>query len=163
MVAPEGGGRPGPDECKSQTLPGGAESRRPPVTKQEASVWALRPPLDVGRASSHAVPLGVCEPGVGTPRPIYLLPTLNPGGRWWLIWGLWAPTPCSRSSLSLICYLLGVPEAIVCRSTKKGRFGTSLVAQWLRIRLPMQRTWVRGLVWEDPTCRGATRPVSHNY
>ena len=20
-----------------------------------------------------------------------------------------------------------------------------------------------GLVWEDPTCRGATRPVSHNY
>ena len=22
---------------------------------------------------------------------------------------------------------------------------------------------VRALVWEDPTCRGATRPVSHNY
>ena len=39
----------------------------------------------------------------------------------------------------------------------------SLVAQWLRIRLPMQGTRVRALVWEDPTCRGATRPVSHNY
>ena len=22
---------------------------------------------------------------------------------------------------------------------------------------------VRALVWEDPTCRGATGPVSHNY
>ena len=41
--------------------------------------------------------------------------------------------------------------------------GASLVAQWLRIRLPMQGTRVRALVWEDPTCRGATKPVSHNY
>ena len=39
----------------------------------------------------------------------------------------------------------------------------SLVVQWLRVRLPMQGTRVRALVWEDPTCRGATRPVSHNY
>ena len=45
----------------------------------------------------------------------------------------------------------------------KLRFGASLVAQWLRIRLPMRGTWVRALVWEDPTCRRATRPVSHNY
>ena len=41
--------------------------------------------------------------------------------------------------------------------------GASLVAQWLRICLPMQGTRVRALVWEDPTCHGATRPVSHNY
>ena len=41
--------------------------------------------------------------------------------------------------------------------------GASLVAQWLRICLPMQGTRVRALVWEDPTCRRATRPVSHNY
>ena len=41
--------------------------------------------------------------------------------------------------------------------------GASLVAQWLRICLPMQGTQVRALVWEDPTCRGATRPVSHKY
>ena len=39
----------------------------------------------------------------------------------------------------------------------------SLVAQWLRVCLPMQGTRVRALVWEDPTCRGATRPVSHTY
>ena len=42
-------------------------------------------------------------------------------------------------------------------------WGAPLVAQWLRICLPMQGTRVRALVWEDPTCRGATRPVSHNY
>ena len=41
--------------------------------------------------------------------------------------------------------------------------GTSLVAQWLRIRLPMQGTRVWALVREDPTCRGATKPVRHNY
>ena len=39
----------------------------------------------------------------------------------------------------------------------------SLVAQWLRICLLMQGTRVRALVWEDPTCRRATGPVSHNY
>ena len=26
-----------------------------------------------------------------------------------------------------------------------------------------KETRVRALVWEDPTCRGATRPMSHNY
>ena len=39
----------------------------------------------------------------------------------------------------------------------------SVVVQWLRICLPMQGTRVRALVWEDPTCRRAARPVSHNY
>ena len=38
-----------------------------------------------------------------------------------------------------------------------------LVAQWLGVCLPMQGTRVRALVWEDPTCRGATGPVSRNY
>ena len=39
----------------------------------------------------------------------------------------------------------------------------SLVAQWLGICLPMQGTRVWALVREDPTCRGATKPVGHNY
>ena len=43
------------------------------------------------------------------------------------------------------------------------KIGTSLVAQWLRIRLPMQATRVRALVWEDPTCCEATKPMCHNY
>ena len=46
---------------------------------------------------------------------------------------------------------------------KKKSSRASLVAQWLRICLPMQGTRVRALVWEDPTCHGATGPVSHNY
>ena len=46
---------------------------------------------------------------------------------------------------------------------KKTILGTSLVVQWLRIRLPMQGTRVRALVQEDPTCHGAAKPVHHNY
>ena len=38
----------------------------------------------------------------------------------------------------------------------------SLVAQQLRICLPMQGARVRALVREDPMCRGATKPVCHN-
>ena len=45
---------------------------------------------------------------------------------------------------------------------KSYHYWASLVAQWLRVCLPVQGTWVRVLVWEDPTCRGATRPVSHS-
>ena len=41
--------------------------------------------------------------------------------------------------------------------------GTPPVAQWLRICLPMQGTQVQSLVREDPTLRGATKPVQHNY
>ena len=41
--------------------------------------------------------------------------------------------------------------------------GTSLVVQWLRIRLPMQGTRVQDLVREDPTCCRATKPGHHNY
>ena len=32
------------------------------------------------------------------------------------------------------------------------------MVQWLRIRLPMQGTRVQSLVWEDPTCLGASAP-----
>ena len=46
--------------------------------------------------------------------------------------------------------------------TQKSLWWASLVAQWLRVCLLMQGTWVRALVWEDPTCHGAARPVSHN-
>ena len=46
---------------------------------------------------------------------------------------------------------------------EKGSTGTSLVVQWLRTHLPMQGTWVQALVWEDPTCCGATKPMRHSY
>ena len=47
--------------------------------------------------------------------------------------------------------------------TKQEGYGTSLVAQWLRIHLPLQETRVWSLIQEDPTCHGATKPISHNY
>ena len=32
-----------------------------------------------------------------------------------------------------------------------------------KIPLPMQETWVRSLIWDDPTCHGATKLTHHNY
>ena len=56
----------------------------------------------------------------------------------------------------------GVGENHLMTSQSRKVWRASLVAQWLRICLPMQGTRVRALVWEDPTCRGATGPVSHS-
>ena len=36
-------------------------------------------------------------------------------------------------------------------------------AQWQRIHLPMQGTWVQSPVREDSTCHGITKPLHHNY
>ena len=54
---------------------------------------------------------------------------------------------------------------LFARTSKTLEMGyrASVVAQWLGIHLPMQGTWVRALVWEDPTCHGATKPVRHKY
>ena len=53
----------------------------------------------------------------------------------------------------------GTPGFTDTGHKEKDVLGTSLVAQWLSIRLPVQGTWVRSLVWEDPTCGRATKPV----
>ena len=37
-----------------------------------------------------------------------------------------------------------------------------MVAQWQRIRLPIQETWAWSLVWEDSTCCGAAKPMRHH-
>ena len=88
----------------------------------------------------------------------------------------WTPFPLSKwSSLMMmmglqqnISYLLpcvfNYPYTVPLRkhNLKCNLSWASLVAQWLRVCLPMQGTWVRALVWEDPTCRRATGPVSHN-
>ena len=70
--------------------------------------------------------------------------------------------PCDSDVLPvvLVCNQRLFPRVVFL---KKVILRTSLVAQWLRIRLPVQGTWVRALVWEDPTCCGATKPVLHNY
>ena len=41
--------------------------------------------------------------------------------------------------------------------------GTSLVAQGIRIQLPVQGTWIQSLTGEDSTCHRATKPVHHNH
>ena len=68
------------------------------------------------------------------------------------------------TSLSLAICLANIffqSDFLKCLS--KSRRGTSLVAQWLRICLPVQGTRVQSLVREDPTCSGATKAVRHNY
>ena len=42
-------------------------------------------------------------------------------------------------------------------------YKASLVVQWWRVCLAMQRTLVRSLVREDPTCLVATKPVPHSF
>ena len=38
-----------------------------------------------------------------------------------------------------------------------------LIQKKKKICLPMQRTQVRALVREDPTCHRSTKPMGHNY
>ena len=75
------------------------------------------------------------------------------------------PQPWGRNGLiqlTLACIVLSGFSGFKCYCFFKQKNWASLVVQWLRICLLMQRTRVRALVWEDPTCHGATRPVSHN-
>ena len=55
---------------------------------------------------------------------------------------------------ALSCY-------VWCTSTERG-WGASLVAQWERIHLPMQETWVESLIRDNPICHRATKPVRHS-
>ena len=57
-----------------------------------------------------------------------------------------------------IANILELIEMHILKNTHR----ISLVAQWLRNCLPVQGTRLRALVWEDPTCCGATKPVRHN-
>ena len=52
---------------------------------------------------------------------------------------------------------------IIYKVLKRFKSRASLVAQWLKIRLPVQGTRVRALVGGDLTCCGATKPMRHNY
>ena len=45
---------------------------------------------------------------------------------------------------------------------RKKKFWASLVVQWFTICLPTQGMGIWSLVWEDPTCLGATKSMGHN-
>ena len=55
------------------------------------------------------------------------------------------------------------PVSIKRCMNKEDVVWTSPVVQQLRIRLPMQQTWVQSVVWEDSTCLEATKSMRHNY
>ena len=63
--------------------------------------------------------------------------------------------------LIAIIFLFGTVLKVLWSQNRNVR--TFLVAQWLRIHLPKQGTRVRAPVQEDPTCRGASKPMHHNY
>ena len=72
-----------------------------------------------------------------------------------------------NAQVSLLGLLISNSESLkpsysVIKKTNKKKW-TSLVAQWWRIHLPMQETWVWSLIWEDPTCRRATKPLHCSY
>ena len=98
-------------------------------------------------------------PGSG-PRPpcLWRLPQqLSP-------WGLWVEQEESSGVLIHVTPVgLEPPQERGRKVITRLLPWASLVAQWLRIYLPMQGTRVRALVREDPACRGATKPVRHNY
>ena len=87
------------------------------------------------------------------------LGTPTPTDTWTRCWMDWKAQEKEKSHLIELSYL----ETWETILYKNEHGGASLVAQWLRIHLPMQGTRVRALVREDPTCRGATKPVHHNY
>ena len=45
----------------------------------------------------------------------------------------------------------------------KKKIRSPQVAQWIRIRQPVQGTQVQSLDQEDPTCHRATKPMNHSY
>ena len=72
----------------------------------------------------------------------------------------------SNSDASLYAeenYLWFGSEATVWNfPSNRNGLGTSLVVQWRGVRLPMQGTQARSLVWEDPTRCGAATPERHD-
>ena len=71
----------------------------------------------------------------------------------------WKTKDTGVGSLSL----LNIIKAIYNNNNKKPKRWACLVPQWQRIHLPTQETLVRSLIWEDPTCRRATKRIHHNY
>ena len=71
-----------------------------------------------------------------------------------------------RKNIHLVIQMTNIPLQFLAHSPQnpcnflkdKNNRGTSLVAQWIRIHLPIQGTRVWSLVQEDSTCCRATKP-----
>ena len=95
---------------------------------------------------------------------------LDPGGLWWIDSHIqWMSFTFLISSSHIFFptfratfFLLQIYTWITQETRLFGPV-TSLVAQWLRLRLPRQGTQDQFPAQEDSTCCGATMPVSHSF
>ena len=69
---------------------------------------------------------------------------------------------CENHNSEHVCLLLRPFQRLLISLRIKTKAWTSLVVQWLRIRLPLQGTWVQSLVREDSTRCRATQLVRHD-
>ena len=103
--------------------------------------------------------------------PIHFLPVLSsPAPKSISLWFLMSPHVDTSPLCKLCCaYLKLLPSASSLKHPPPkhpslGSLSVSLAAFYSsKIHLPLQKTWVQSLVWEDPTCLGATKPMCPNY
>ena len=67
--------------------------------------------------------------------------------------------PSHRAVVYKYQYTLESPEELFLKPPIPDFLGGPVAENLLAI----QETQVQSLVWEDPTCCGATKPVCHNY
>ena len=77
-----------------------------------------------------------------------------------LLPAVWLPTAGEGCGIVLLLQQRGRKPSASFTEVKQEDFPGGAV---VKICLPMQETRVRALVQQDPTCRGATKPVCHNY
>ena len=77
--------------------------------------------------------------------------------------------------ICIYIYIYAHTHIFIYINSIKNGWKDFLMIHWLSIYLSVQRTWVRSLIWEDPTSHWATKPLyincwahilesrSHNY
>ena len=76
--------------------------------------------------------------------------------------GLCTPVDCTPVITPMVRHLI----LHVATDRRKKLLGLKLWVlgfPWWLSCLPIQETWVWSLIWEDPTCHGAAKPMHHNY
>ena len=99
-------------------------------------------------------------------KPLSVVPCIEPCGE--MVQGLLLPrSPNFFCGPQFLLYselgLTWLQPISVSGRLKKPSSWTSLMAQWIQIHQPVQGSWVRSLVWKDSICRGATKPMHHNF
>ena len=72
-----------------------------------------------------------------------------------------APGDSAGQGGLVCCSHWGRKESDVTEQLNSNNTWASLVAQWLRIHLPMRETWIPSTLQEDPTCLGTAEPTHH--